>query len=102
MALETKIRVTYNNKDNILTHSRTDSKKNTEVYTVTYGDDGLDKTILIARDDYNDHTDTIMHLDLVYKFTYDTHENPIHITSHIVVDGKEILDKTTVLKITYY
>ena len=101
MYLETEIDVTYNSKDDILSQSRTDSKKNTEVYTITYGD-GLDKTILIARDDYNDHTDTIMHLDLVYKFTYDSHNNPIHITSHIMVDGKEILDKTTVLEITYY
>lgn len=101
MYLETEIHVTYNNKDNILTHSRTDSKKNSEVYTITHGD-GLDKTILIARDDYNDHTDTVMHLELIYKFTYDSQNNPIHITSHIMVDDKKILDKTTVLEITYY
>ncbi len=101
MYVETDIHVTYNSKDNILSQSRRDSRKSSEVYTITYGN-GLDKTILIARDDYNDHTYTMMHLDLVYKFIYDAHENPVHITSYIMVDGKEILDKTTVLEITYY
>lgn len=101
MYQETTIHTTYDSQNRIQTYLKTDSQKNKESYHITYGE-GSDKAIVVSRDDYNIYNNTLVHRDLVYEYTYDTHHNPIHIASYIIVNGKKILDKSTELKITYY
>lgn len=101
MYLETMFHTTYDSQNRIQTFIKTDSQKNKESYDITYSN-CFDKIIVVSRDDYSGYNDTLIHRDLVYEYTYDTHHNPTDITSYIVVDGKKILDKSTRLHISYY
>ncbi|WP_299209943.1 hypothetical protein [uncultured Dokdonia sp.] len=101
MYLETIVNVSYDIEDNIQTYVKTDSNKNRESYNVTYSN-YFDKVIQVARDDYDQYNDVLIHRDLMYEYVYDEHHNPTDITSYIIVDGEKILDKSTRLQISYY
>ena len=89
---------TYDNLGRIVSHHYKTSKQESDVYKVEYSKNGY---IIKVSSDYLNRS-KILHQDLEYEFTLDHLKNPIQIDSYIIKDKKRVIDKSTVLEITYY
>ncbi|MEP0266462.1 hypothetical protein [Dokdonia sp.] len=92
--------VSYDNANRIIAYQVSDSNNNEERYTISYSEN--DMVVKGSRKDYAPQRDVIIPRDLEYVYIYDAQDNPIEIRSYIVNEGEKILDKSTMINITYY
>jgi hypothetical protein len=89
----------YDTQGRIVFHEFKNSKNESDTYHVIYSKTGY--LIKVSRD-YHNNYEEMVHQDLEYEYIVDALKNPIQVNSYIIENGERLLDKSTVLEITYF